>query len=52
MMFCERGLVRKQIVLLEHDADLAPQRELVEVRIVDLDAVDLDRALRRSAPAR
>ena len=32
MTFSQRGLVREQIVLLEHDADVAAQRELVELR--------------------
>ena len=41
----ERGLVRKQIILLEHHADLAAQCELVELGIVHLLALDQDRSL-------
>jgi hypothetical protein len=40
----QRGLVREQVVLLEHHADLAAQRELVELGIIDLLALDQDRA--------
>ena len=40
----QSGLVRKQVVLLEHDPDLAAQRQLVELGIVDLLPLNRDRA--------
>jgi hypothetical protein len=41
----QRVLVREQIVLLEDDADIASQAELVEILVVDLAPGELDRAL-------
>ena len=41
----QRRLVREQVVLLEHHANLLPEFQLIESRIVDLLALDLDRAL-------
>jgi hypothetical protein len=38
----KRGLVREEVVLLKDHPDLAAQRQLVELRIGDLDAFDLN----------